>query len=139
MAEGIFRKIIDDKKLDWKVESAGVWAREGDEPAENAILVLLERGINIRSHRSKPVNLELVNRHDLILVMEKNHKEALELTFPDAKDKLFLISRLIDDDFDISDPIGHPVNDFRETANELEEILSDGFGKVEFLLKREKL
>jgi protein-tyrosine-phosphatase len=136
MAEGIFRKIIDDRKLDWKVESAGVWAQGGDEPAENAILILLEKGINIRSHRSKPVNLELVNRHDLILVMEKNHKEALELTFPDAKDKLFLISRLIDENFDIADPIGHSLQDFRETAKELEDILSDGVEKVEILLKR---
>lgn len=137
MAEGILRKIVVEKKLDWRVDSAGVWAQDGIEPAENAVAILLAKGIDIRSHRSQTVNKDMLYQHDIVLVMEKTQKEAIELAFPDVQHKIFLISQLINEDFDIVDPIGHSLQDFLETAEELEKILTDGFEKIKILLRRE--
>jgi len=132
MVEGLMhakvQKAGDGDK--WLVQSAGVWADSGYPAAVNTLNVLAARGIDLRSHRSQPITVELVDSFNLILVMERNHKEALRAAFPKYSNKIYMLSEMVDMESDVVDPIGGSTADFEETARELEEILEQGFLKI---------
>ena len=135
MAEGLLKHLVKTKGYNWKVDSAGVWAIDGLPPVENAINVLLQKGINISEHRSQNLSKQLLEENDLVLVMEKNHKESIVLSFPQEKEKVFLLSEVIGKRFDIVDPIGKSIEEFRATADELESVLKDGFDWISSFLE----
>ena len=79
MGEGILKHLVETKPEanQWHIESAGVWARKGNPPTPTAVLVMKFMGIDIDSHLSQPVSKELLARFDVILTMERIHKESL--------------------------------------------------------------
>ncbi|MFC2042583.1 hypothetical protein ACFLUA_00295 [Chloroflexota bacterium] len=130
MAMGLLRSMVEDSSDQWKIESSGVWDM-GDQPAAlNTKLVLKERGIDLNDHVSRTVTDTTVSEFNLVLVMEDNHKEVLKLVFPEYTDRIYLLSEMVGEIFDIVDPIGGSFADFEETALEMERILSDGFEKI---------
>ena len=133
MAMGLLQGKVIDFIDDWKIESAGTWAAEGQPAARFTQQVLLARGIDISSHRSRSVTPYLLKTFNLILTMEAGHKEALKVEFPDISRKFFTLSQMIDQSFDIFDPIGGPLVEFEETAREIFQILTKGFNKIEKL------
>ena len=62
--------------------------------------------------------------------MEKGHKEAISIEFPEVKEKVYLLSEMVGEYHDIRDPIGGTMDDFRETVEELDRILTDGFEEI---------
>jgi protein-tyrosine phosphatase len=115
---------------DWRVESAGTWAREGDPAAAKSQKVMQERGMNLDQHRSRSVSLELLGSFNLILVMERGHKEALQVEFPNLGGRIFLVSEMAGQQRDIRDPYLGTLADYQETACELERLIDAGFEKI---------
>ncbi len=137
MAEGLLQARVGQQAVDWRIESAGVWAL-GDSPAAaNTQKVLLERGLDFSAHRSRPVTFELLQGFDLILAMERGHKDALQAAFPQCADRVFLLSELVGRGFDVADPVGGSLADFEETASEIDQILDQGFARLQSLVGRE--
>jgi len=132
MAEGILRDMARDG-VAWRIESAGTWGFDGDPPANNAQLAMSMRGIDISSHRSRQITGEMMQDFNLILTMTRGHKEALQVEFPSLADRVYLLSEMIDGVFDIDDPIGGPLVEYLVTANELEEIIKEGFVRIKHL------
>jgi protein-tyrosine-phosphatase len=130
MATGLFKIKIMDTQEDWVVESAGTWAVDGNPAADSSQLVVLERGGDISTHVSRAVSHTLLRQFNLILTMEKNHKEALQIEFPDMAMRIYMLSEMIDRDYDIKDPIGRPINYYRQTASEIEKIFDYGFLRI---------
>lgn len=134
MAMGLLQSQVDAR---WVVQSAGVWAEPGYPAARNAQRVLKTRGIDLRAHRSRPITAALVADFNLILVMERNHKEALRAAFRQHADKIFLLTEMVGSRADIVDPIGGSMADYEETAAEIAAILTKGFEKIAALAARE--
>lgn len=66
-------------------------------------------GVDVHGHRTQLVDKALLDRFDLILVMESGHKEALGIEFPDVRDRVFLLSEMLNGAlFDIADPVRLP-------------------------------
>ena len=130
MAMALFRSKVEQQPGEWRVESAGNWALEGEPAAYKSRLVLAERGLDVSEHRARSVNKELLGSFNLILTMEKGHKEAIQVEFPDVADRLYMLSEMIDQKYDIHDPIGGSIDDFRETLITLDQILTDGFDRI---------
>ncbi len=130
MAMGILRHLTSLDEDLWRIESAGVWAREGNPAHLNVELILREMGVDISRHRSRQVTRDMLNEFDLVLVMELGHKEGLRMAFPDLANKVFMLSEIVGQRYDIVDPIGGTLADFRETAQELEHILQEGSEKI---------
>jgi len=132
MASALFRQKI--KKIygedDWLITSAGTWATDGMPASLNSTAVMEEKGIDIQDHRSQIVSNELLQQHNLVLTMEKGHKEALQVEFPQWADRVYLLSEMIGGSFDIDDPYTRKIDDYRVTADELDQLLSDGFEKI---------
>jgi glycine hydroxymethyltransferase len=109
MAEGIFRRLLKGRP-DIQVASAGVSAAPGQPPSVYAVEALAEDGIDISRVRSQSLTEALVDRADLIFAMTRAHLETLQLFFPSAADKAFLVREFDPtadaDDLDVPDPIG---------------------------------
>jgi protein-tyrosine phosphatase len=95
-----------------------------------------ERGIDIHAHRSQNVDEALIRRADLVLVMTRNHAEALSVAFPDQTDKLYLISEMVGETYDISDPYGGTRLEYSHTARELEQLIDAGYERIVSLAER---
>ena len=88
LAMGILReKTRQNADEDWLVESAGVWARQGDRIESLSQLVVLEKGIDLSAHRSRRISADLLHDFNLILTMEMGQKEAIKAAFPQFSQK----------------------------------------------------
>jgi protein-tyrosine-phosphatase len=132
MASAIMNQIVTNKhgKQIWQIESAGTWGREGFQVVDEVQIIMRNRGIDLSDHRSRIVSKELMQSSDLVLTMEKGHKEALRMEFPSFSDRIFLLSEMVGQDFEIDDPIGKPMRYYEQTAKQLETILLEGFEKI---------
>jgi len=130
MAMGLWQDMVKDRAEEWIVESAGTWAPEGEPAALRTQLVLKELGIDLQDHRSRQVNQQMLSQFNLILVMERGHKEALQIEFPEIAQNVYLLSEMIDANFEIHDPIGMSMVEFLETRGEISQLLKDGSEKI---------
>jgi protein-tyrosine-phosphatase len=132
MAEAILKRLVS-KRPDadqWHIESAGTWALKGCSAAENSQSVMQSMGLDIHSHRSQAVSLDMIHRFDLILTMENNHKEGLIAGFNLDNNRIYLLSEMVGLSMDIPDPIRGQIVNYEETARLLERILSEGIERI---------
>lgn len=74
------------------VHSAGVGALKG-KPIDPKMLKLLEKdGVNHLEHSARQLDKELASEADLILVMENDHRDAIQQIAPEAIGKVMLFS-----------------------------------------------
>lgn len=133
MAQGMFKKILQEKEKNYyryNIQSAGISAIPGMKPTDEAIKVMLEYGIDISQYKSQPLEEDLVKEADLILVMASEHQEYIQIRYPFAQNKVFLVKEFSqrkylnkvqkkDKKYDIVDPIGKPIDFYRIIANDL--------------------
>ncbi len=91
-AEGLLKKLVQKKGVyDIVADSAGLLALPGHGASSMAQKVAAEYDVDLSGHIAKSVKEDIVDRSDLILVMEKAHAENLLDAFPEAESKVFLI------------------------------------------------
>src|SRR5215213_9386709 len=79
LAEVIARKIAIERGLaDVEVVSAGTSAHDGAPASDGALLVGMERGMDLVTHRAQTLSRDLVRDADLILAMGPHHLERIE-------------------------------------------------------------
>lgn len=126
MAEALFRELVKDRS-DYKVGSAGVAAMPGQPASQHTADILKERGISLQNFRSRPLTLDLIRSATHIFTMAGHHLEILEMDFPHAADKAYLVSEFCADDElrgeDVHDPIGMGRRAYDETRTALEKML----------------
>lgn len=135
MAMAIFRNLVQGDQEDWQVDSAGTLAVEGVPVTYKAQVVLQNKGLDVSEHLSQTISQELIDRYDLILTMEKNHKEALTIEFPQKAERIFMLSEMIGLVYDVPDPIGRSLTEFQNTYDEIEQTLKLGLDKIRRLVK----
>lgn len=58
------------------------------------------------SHITRQLDQEILNQFDLIIVMERDHKESISLEYPSVNSRLHILSEIVDGlPYDIPDPI----------------------------------
>ncbi|HUF38758.1 MAG TPA: low molecular weight protein arginine phosphatase [Anaerolineales bacterium] len=132
MAAAMFERLVQDKRLPgaWTVASAGTWARDGMPASENGTELMQSWGMDTRDHRSRIVSREILESADLILTMEKSHKEALRAEFSELAGKVFLLSEMAGGDMDIRDPYGGPMKEYEDTAREIAGFIEHGLPAI---------
>jgi protein-tyrosine-phosphatase len=138
MAEVLFRKLVHDKgeRDEWRVESAGVWAYAGAPATENAQLAMQKRGLDLSQHRSQPATDGLLAQFDLIVVMTREHREALLGQMPALDGKVRLLRELGGDAGDFADPVGGNLAVYDQAAEEIDGILRRGFSGLHSLVEQ---
>ncbi len=133
MAEALLRELVaaDSSRGDaWRIESAGTWAVAGLPPMPRTEAVMAERGIDIGAHVSQPIEECAVESFNLVLVMEKGHREALIHEFPEIAGRVYLISEMAGMNDEVHDPVAGTTADYRRTADELHRILTTGMSRI---------
>ena len=124
MAEGLFQHATRGRK-DFRALSAGVGALEGQPPSVHAVRALRELGVDIANTRSRMLTRELVEEADYIFGMTHSHVDSINLLFPQAVEKTFLLREFDDtlDDFekDIGDPIGGSYETYTYCRDQIEQ------------------
>ena len=138
MAEGIFKKMVEDNGKENSIEviSAGISAGFG--PAQpHAIEAMRESGIDISSHRAKQFTGKMANGADLIITLDQFVKDSIISDFPGASDMVYTLKEFAfgkdhpKNDLDIDDPFRGSIETFRECAAEIEEVLGIAWDKIE--------
>lgn len=119
MAKAWFEKKLKQRgREDIVVSSAGIAISEGLQPTLETVRILKDEGIDISGHRSQKITALMVERSDLILVMEKIHEQRIREMNPEVKNRLFLLkefAKIEDNHLDIKDPIGREQDFYEKT------------------------
>jgi len=81
LAEGILRKIIEEKNLDWKVDSAGTgdW-HIGHSPDHRSVSIASKNGLDISALKGRQFSHSDFSAFDYILVMDsENYSNVVKL------------------------------------------------------------
>ena len=121
LAESIARDLgVRRQVTDVQFSSAGTSAWDDAPASDGALLVGLERGLDLNSHRARQLSSEIVERSDLILAMGPHHLERIEAL--GGVGKAHLLTGYASHGKDvraISDPFGGNLDVYRAAADEL--------------------
>jgi len=76
------------------------------------------------------VTADLMAQADLILCMETGHVEALQIEFPQYRDRIFTLSEMADKPYSIPDPYGSPLAAYQEMVTEVTRLVNVGFPRI---------
>ncbi|HEX5937651.1 MAG TPA: low molecular weight protein arginine phosphatase [Actinomycetota bacterium] len=151
MAEGFLRAALEERvgEAAPAVTSAGTAGWEGSGAMDESIRAAAERGVDIGGHLARNVSAGHVDDADLVLCMANEHRDAIVRNWPEQRDKTFTIKELVrlleaapatgplpdrvaaaaaarngsgSADGDVRDPLGDPIDGYREVAEELHDL-----------------
>ena len=128
MAEGLLKHALagqDGPLQSLKVVSAGVAARSGDPVSENAVITLKKAGIDISSHRSRPITQEMIDKATVVFGMTESHRSIIQLKAAPVPKHLYLFREFLPEksDVEICDPYGGPLKAYETSRDEMVEAI----------------
>ena len=94
LADMLFKhEIRGQHRDDFSSASAGILGISGHPSDPRMVAYLSEKGIPVERHESRQISWEDVDWADLILVMEKEHKEVIGASWPEAEEKIELLGK----------------------------------------------
>jgi len=132
MAEAIGRKLAAERGLDdVTISSAGTSAWEGAPASDGALLVALEHGLDLNTHRARVLSRELVEGADLVLVMGPHHLERTQVLGGESRSHLLTAyATRGTDDAAVADPFGGDLESYRTTFDALEASISKALERM---------
>lgn len=138
MAEALLKKYLKSLgKGNITVRSAGSSAMSGYPPTNETLSVLKDEGVDASAFRSKDLTADMIKNSDLILVMEKLHKERAINLVPEAASRTFLLEEYgisgkknSPEGIGVPDPIGKSLEDYRYSMD----IIKKGIERIAKLL-----
>lgn len=121
MAEALARKMFGDLV---QVSSAGLAAFAGQSASSYAIEALSELNIDLSGHRSRRIEEQLMAEADWIIPMTQAQAETLSSLYPLYVHKIRYLGDWGDQKKDVPDPWSGSLDVYRQTAREIEELLS---------------
>jgi protein-tyrosine-phosphatase len=132
LAEALGRRVADERGLtDLAIGSAGTSAAEGQPASDGALLVGIERQLDVAEHRARQLTRELVDAADLILVMGPHHLDRVEAL--GGTGKAFLLTDYASRGASrrtVADPFGGGLECYRATADELDDEIRRAIERV---------
>ena len=131
MAEALARKIAERRGIkDLKVSSAGTNAWDNVPATDEALLVGMERDIDLTGHRARKLTPAIVSEADLIFVMTPGHVEQVKQL--GGRGKVHVIDEYASGvaNQGITDPYGGDLEAYRQTADMLEQELEKLFDRL---------
>jgi protein-tyrosine phosphatase len=136
MAEALCRAMLaerlgcgpeDLEERGYLVASAGIAAMSGGGASPEAIQVLAELGLDLSNHETQPLTETLVRHADVIYAMTRSHREEIVAQYPAAAERTRLLAV---DGADITDPLGGPLERYRQCAQQIQGHLRARLGEL---------
>jgi protein-tyrosine-phosphatase len=125
LAEVITRRLLADaNRTDVEVSSAGTNAWDGSPASDGALLIGMERGLDLSEHRSRQLTPQIIAESDLILAMAPAHVARVKELDPKAN--VYLLSGYSSgsEGHPIQDPFGGDLAAYRDAFDEIEHELA---------------
>jgi len=135
IAEGFLKKMLRDRlgeaSEEIQVLSAGLNVFEGY-ATEEAFQLMRDEGVDLSNFRSRQLTLEMVEKADLILTMQRSHKLHVFALDPRARDKTFTLKEFSGETEkpDIADPYGRGIEAYKACAEEIKGGVDKAFEKI---------
>jgi protein-tyrosine phosphatase len=138
MAETLCRKMVSDRlncppetlaDHGIMIASAGISATMGGRPSAESVQAMAARGLHLGDHESQPVTEALVRQADVIWTMTGSHRSAIVQRWPEAAARTEVLSH---DEQDIADPIGGPLDFYKQCAAQIQAELEFRLARLEF-------
>src|SRR5262245_35599896 len=119
-AEACLRALLAERGLTLEVRSAGLDTTPG-KPAHPHTLAFAERRkLSLEAHATTRLEAALVDRSDLILVMEIAQKQQLQSLHPASHGKVMVLGHFDPDGvLEIADPYGKELGDFQRCFEQI--------------------
>jgi protein-tyrosine-phosphatase len=132
IAEALARRFAAERQLsEITVGSAGTAAWDGAPASDGALLVAMERSVDLSAHRARLLTRELVNSSDLILAMGPHHLERIEAL--GGTGKTHLLSSYASkgrSERSITDPFGGDLEVYRSAYDELDREVQQAIERI---------
>ena len=123
MAEGLFRKMLEDKKINnIECSSAGLFAMTGDEPSINAVKACERFATDISAHRARRITAYILDETDKFVCMTKEHAASLSMYVP--SEKILVLGN------GVPDPYGGNLEEYIICANLIKKALEVQFDDI---------
>jgi protein-tyrosine-phosphatase len=132
LAEVLARRIAERRGIaDVRISSAGTNAWDNTPATDEALLVGMERGVDLTGHRSRKITPAIISEADLIFVMTPGHLEQVKQM--GGRGKVHVIDEYASGTSHegIADPFGGDLAAYRETADILETELEKLFDRIQ--------
>ncbi len=116
------------------VESAGTHAGTGVPPSAGAVETMARLGINLSSHRSKPLDKKLLADADLVVAMTRSHRLSVGALNHHALAKTRLLMEFADGAGDVCDPIGGDAKVYDDCFHEMKNALDNLFLELDGII-----
>ena len=129
MAEGLLRHMLAVRSVEWvRVRSAGTHAMDGRPAEPHAIAAARELGADITTHRARSLDRDIVDRADLILVMEQAHADLIARVLPPARKAevlhLLALFNSARNQAEVDDPYGQSLDAYRDCIHFIQQCLT---------------
>lgn len=94
MAEAMLKDELERRGCDCSVTSSGTWAGHGEAATPEAVNTMREHGIDMSSHRSRPLDPAILEQADIVVAMTRVHLNEVLGVAPDVAGKLWLAKEL---------------------------------------------
>ncbi len=111
MAEGIFNKLADEKKLDVRAESFGISTATGMKVSHNSMLACGEIGVDLSHKTSAEVSDADLEKYSRFFCMSQSHARALSEFFDIPSSEITVL--------DVPDPYGGNLEIYRQCRDEI--------------------
>lgn len=136
MAEGFFRRMLAERlgcaeedlaRQHVVIGSAGTLGVGAGRASREAVEVCRREGVDISSHRSRGLTVDLIRPADYIFTMARHHVEMVRSLSPADAERAVPLSPQQED---IEDPIGGTVEDYQRVANKIKAALANRVDEV---------
>lgn len=131
LAEAIARDAIAARGMPVQVASAGTSAWDGASASDGALLVGIERQLDLSTHRSHALTRDAVREASLVLAMGPHHLERVEALGGGGKS--FLLTDYATRSTTgkgVVDPFGGGLDVYRATADELARLIDQALDRI---------
>ena len=104
--------------------SAGTGAVNGSGASDGSVLIGVEEGLDLSTHRARQLTPAIVEPDTIILALASSHLDAIDAIVPNAR--VYLLDAYASRDQhqqSVSDPFGGPLEEYREAATQIEGML----------------
>ena len=125
------REAATRRRPDILMSSAGTSAWDGAPASDGALLVGIERQLDLSAHRSRQLSRDLVSQCDLILGMGPHHVERVEAL--GGAGKAYLLTDYAGrttEGLPIVDPFGGGLDIYRSTTDEIDREVRRMFDRI---------
>ena len=119
MAAALTGELVRQVGHELNIGSAGTLRLTGRTSPPEVHEVLGEIGLDVTDHRSRPLSRTLIERADVIIVMEDRHGDSVIGLIPEAEHKLIYLGDYLEDPKDVPDPIGQSTSQFRNSRDQI--------------------